>query len=226
MATQKLNGESFFFYYSSIILTIVLCAFGVNALINSDDLPPILPIVIVHGIFMIAWYALVVVQTRLILQRNHNTHIILGKSSIVLAVGIVISGIMMTLDSYVRSSSVDIVTINLFITINFIILYTLAIYRRKHSDKHKRLILFASIAMMLPALGRITQAASINDFLSLPMWFILMLAPVLYDLKTLKRVHKTTFLGISLIIIGVVLAISLMDSSSWVKFLESTIGKG
>ncbi|MFT5166865.1 MAG: hypothetical protein ACI8P3_002097 [Saprospiraceae bacterium] len=226
MRKQELKGEPFFFYYSLIILTIVACAFGANALINSDDLPPILPIVIVHGIFMLAWYILVVVQTRLIIQRNHDIHIILGKASIVLAVGIVASGIMMTLDSYARSSRVDIVTVNLFITINFIILYTLAIYRRRHSDKHKRLILFASIAMILPALGRITQAASINDFLSLPMWLILMLAPVLYDIKTLRRVHKTTLLGIGLIIIGMALTISLMDYSIWVRFLESTIGKG
>ena len=175
MTTKQLKGEPFFFYYSSIILTMIVVAFGFNALINMDDLLPISPVVIVHGIFMIAWYTLVVVQTRLIIRGNHNVHIILGKSSIALALGMVISGIMMTLDSYTRSNSVDIVTVNLFITINFIILYTLALYRRRHSDQHKRLMLFASIAMILPALGRITQAASINDFLALPMWLILMI---------------------------------------------------
>jgi len=204
----------------------IVVAFGFNALINMDDLPPISPVVIVHGIFMIAWYTLVVVQTRLIIRGNHNVHIILGKSSIALALGMVISGIMMTLDSYTRSNSVDIVTVNLFITINFIILYTLALYRRRHSDQHKRLMLFASIAMILPALGRITQAASINDFLALPMWLILMIAPVLYDLKTLKKVHQATYLGIALIIIGMVFTVSLMEASSWIKFLEVTIGRG
>jgi len=80
---------------------------------------------------MLAWYTLVVVQTRLIIHKNHSLHITLGKSSIALAAGIVISGIMMTLESYARSSRVDIVTVNLFILFNFIFLYTLALYRRK-----------------------------------------------------------------------------------------------
>jgi len=226
MSIQKLKGEPFYFYYSSIILTIVVAAFGVNALINFEDLPPISTIVIVHGICMIVWYTLVVVQTRLIIQKNHSLHMTLGKSSIVLAVGIVISGIMMTLDSYARSSSVDIVSVNLFITINFISLYSLALYRRKQSDKHKRLMLFASLSMMLPALARITQAASINDFLSLPMWLILLLVPALYDIKTLKRVHTATILGIVLIIVGIVFTISLLESSAWAQFLASTIGNG
>lgn len=226
MSTQKLKGEPFFFYYSSIILAIVVFAFGGNAFINLEDLPPISSVVIVHGILMLFWYTLVVVQTRLIIQRNHSLHITLGKSSVVLAVGLVISGIMITLESYARSSRVDIVTVNLFITINFIILYSLALYWRKDSNKHKRLILFASVAMILPALGRITQAASINDFLSLPLLLILLFVPAVYDFRTLRKIHTTTILGISLIIIEIALSVFLMESPSWIKFIEVTIGNG
>jgi hypothetical protein len=226
MKKQTSNGEPFFFYYSLIILIMVVGAFGINAWINTQALPPILPIVIVHGIFMIAWYSLVVVQTRLIALKNYNMHILLGKSSIILAIGIILSGIMMTLDSYARSGRVDIVTVNVFMTINFITLYSSAIYLRKQPDYHKRLMLFASIAMLLPALGRITQAAGINDFLSLPLWLLLTIIPILYDKKTIKRVHKATILGIALIISGMVLTIGLMDFSSWVRFLESVLGKG
>jgi hypothetical protein len=226
MPQQGYKSPSFFYSYSLIILSIVVFAFGINAFVNTAILPPILPMVIVHGILMLIWYTLVVVQSRLIAKRNINLHKILGKSSIILAVGIVISGIIMTLDSYDRSSRVDVVTINLFITINFIVLYSLAIFRRRQSDKHKRLILFASIAMMLPALGRITQAAGINDFLSLPMWVLLMLVPVIYDIKTIKRVHQSTILGITLIIIGLVLTITLMENPTWQGTIESIIGKG
>ena len=126
----------------------------------------------------------------------------MGKLSIALAAGIVISGILMTLDSYARSSRVDIVTVNLFITINFIILYTLALIRRRQADRHKRLIMFAGIAMILPALGRIAQAADINEFITILFLLIIMLIPVIYDVRTLRRIHKTTILGIALIIIS------------------------
>ncbi len=224
MTTQKLNGEPFFFYFSAVILILVIGGFGINAMVNFDDLPPILPIVYIHGIIMLIWYTLVVVQTSLIRSGNHSLHITLGKTSSVLAVGIVISGILMTLESYERSGRVDIVTINIFLIINFIILYSLALLNRKSADKHKRLILFASLAMILPALGRITQALGINDFISIPLWLILMLAIVVYDLRTLKKVHKATILGSVLIIVGIAFTVGLMDSESWAQLLESTIG--
>lgn len=225
MSSEKLKREQFFFYYNLLILFIVVGTFSVNGFLNFEDLPPISLIVIIHGTLMFAWYVLVVVQAKLIRQRNYNIHITLGKLSIALAAGIVISGILMTLDSYARSSRVDIVTVNIFITINFIILYTLALVKRSQSDKHKRFILFTSVSMILPALGRFTQATGINEFISILILLILLVIPVIYDLRTLKRVHKTTILGISLIIIGIALTVSLMESSSWIQFLESTIGK-
>lgn len=226
MSIRKQKGEPFFFYYNLMILILVVAAFGTNAMINFEDLPPMIPLVIVHGIFMFGWYGLVVVQAGLIKKSNQHIHSILGKSSMALAGAIVISGILMTLDSYTRSGRVDIVTVNLFMTINFIVLYSLAIYKRRHAIEHKRLILFSGIAMMLPALGRITQAANINDFISIPMWLILLLIPLFYDLKKSKKIQKSSVLGISLIIIGIVLTLSLMEYSGWVKFLESTIGQG
>jgi hypothetical protein len=225
MISDANKGEQFFYYYSLLILIIVFGAFGANAVVNFKDLPPISAIVIIHGIFMLAWYALVVVQTKLIRQGSHSIHITLGKLSIALAAGIVISGIFMTLESYARSSRVDIVTVNLFIIINFIILYTLALARRRQSDKHKRLILFAGIAMILPALGRITLATGINEFISIAILLFLVLIPAIYDLITLRRVHKTTILGIVLIIVGIALTVNLMESSSWIQFLQSAIGK-
>lgn len=225
MSTEKLKGAQFFFYFNLMLLILVVGAFGVNGIVNFENLPPISLLVIIHGICMLAWYSLVVVQAKLIRQSNHNIHITLGKFSIALAAGIVISGILMTLDSYARSSRVDIVTVNLFITINFIILYSLALLRRRQSDKHKRLILFTSISMILPALGRITQAIGINEFISIAILVILVLVPSVYDYRTLKRVHKSTIFGICLIFIGIALTVNVMESSSWIQFLESTIGK-
>ena len=57
---------------------------------------------------MTVWYALVVVQSGLIMRDNHRLHMTLGEMSISLALGIVISGIMVTLESYGRSGRVDI----------------------------------------------------------------------------------------------------------------------
>jgi hypothetical protein len=224
MSSKNLKSEPFFFYYNTAILIIVVCGFGINALINLEKLPPASPIVFIHGACMVAWYALIVIQAGLIRSGNHALHITLGKSSIILAIGILISGIIMTLESYTRSANVGIVTVNIFIFINFIILYTLALYRRKISDLHKRLMLFASLAMILPALGRITQAMNINDFLSIPMWLLLLFIPLIYDFRSLKKVHKATLLGIILIVLGIAFTVGLMESTSWAQFLKNNIG--
>jgi len=78
--------------------------------------------------------------------------------------------------------------------------------------------------MILPALGRITQAANINDFLAIPLWLILLLVPVVYDFRAVRKIHKATILGIALIIIGIVLTVVLIESPSWSRLLEATIG--
>jgi len=80
--------------------------------------------------------------------------------------------------------------------------------------------------MILPALGRITQAANINDFLSLPLLLMLLIVPIIYDFKTIRKIHSSTILGIALILIGIVLTVVLMESPSWSKFLEVTIRNG
>lgn len=80
MAPEKLKRDQFFFYFNLLILVIVVGAFGVNGVVNYEDLPPISTIVIIHGIFMFAWYLLVVVQANFIRQRNYKIHMILGNS--------------------------------------------------------------------------------------------------------------------------------------------------
>ena len=226
MSAQKPIGKSFFLYYNLILLILVVGAFGINGIINLEKLPTFSALVIIHGLIMFLWYGLVVFQAMLIKHGKHNIHFLLGRTSIALAAGIIITGVMMSVESYQRSGDPTAFTVNLPITINFIILYSLAIYRRKYSDRHKRLILFSSIAIIIPALGRIIQAADIDGFLSIPMWLVLLIFPIVYDLRTLKKVHRTTLFGTILIILGIALTVVLLGSPSWIQFLESNIGTG
>lgn len=222
MLTEKFRGgEAFFFYYSFIIFVIVAGGFGANALVNTDLLPPSSPILYVHGIIMIVWYGLVVIQTGLIRSGNYSVHMALGKASFILATGIVISGTLISMYSFHRPSGFEIVTINLFILVSFIVLYTLALINRNYADRHKRLMVFASIALILPALGRITQALGISDFASFPVWLILMIVVVAYDIVVLRKIHWATILGFLLITAGAVISIVLIDSPGWKQMVNS-----
>ncbi len=48
MSSNKIKGDQFFFYFNSFILIIVVGAFGANALVNFEDLPPVSAIVMSH----------------------------------------------------------------------------------------------------------------------------------------------------------------------------------
>ncbi len=183
MSAQKNKGEPFFLYYNVAILILVVGSFGINGMVNFEKLPAFSALVITHGIIMLLWYGLVVLQGILIRQGNHKIHFTLGRASIPLAAGIIITGVMMSVDNYHRSGAPTVFTVNLPITINFMILYFLAIYRRKYADQHKRFILFSSIAIIVPAFGRIIQLAEIDGFFSIPMWLLLLLPPIVYDLR-------------------------------------------
>jgi hypothetical protein len=55
------------------------------------DVPPITTLLHLHSIAFTAWFALFVVQTRLIAAQNYRTHMQLGIAGVVLAVAVVIS---------------------------------------------------------------------------------------------------------------------------------------
>lgn len=224
MSVRPTRGASFFCYYACIILLIVTGGFGVHAVLKPADLPPASMAVLFHALVMFAWYALFVIQSGLIRNGKPALHMRLGKMSLVLALGIIITGIMVTLTHYFRKPE-GIVFIGGFINVtNFGLLFGLALLWRKHSDWHKRLMLFAGLAMMAPALTRVVRAADFNEMAVLPLWLMLLLVPVIYDFKVIGKTHKATVLGIALIILGIALMIGIGTSPAWENFLVKNLG--
>ncbi len=113
----------------------------------------------VHGIVMTAWFALFLVQVRLVATGRTAVHRKLGLVGILLALLVVTVG-MATAITSVRSGASPIgVPPLVFLVLPvgemvvFATLFTAAIVLRKRSAYHKRLMLLASIAMLTPATG-------------------------------------------------------------------------
>lgn len=226
MSKLRLGAQAFYFYFNCLMLVAVVGAFGINSIVNYEALPPISLIIVTHGILMTAWFLLVVVQSGLVRSNKVSTHKRLGKISVVLAIGVVISGLLTAYSGYVRKGEAVTVMASIVHVISFIIFYSLALFNLNDPAKHKRLMIFASLAMLIPALARITQALDIDPFASLGIWFLFMLAPLVHDIRVLKKVHRTTVLGIAVIIAGIVVMIGVGMSESWASFLEAAIGNG
>lgn len=212
--------SSFYFNYSLFMLFLVFAGFGLNAVMNPEKLPPGSPVVYIHGVIMFVWYILIVIQSGLIRSGNKPLHQKLGKTSLIFAIGIVVSGIWMSVVHYGRPDGFVFTTINTFILINFIILYYLAWTTRFQPEFHKRYMIFVSLSVIFPALGRIILGLNFNEYISVPLWILFVLVVGVYDFKSREKIHPATKIGTLMIFIGIVLTLILIENSVWKEVLD------
>jgi hypothetical protein len=70
-----------------------------------------------------------------------------------------------------------------------------AIYFRKRSDYHKRLIMLATVEFVTPAAARLTILAGLGPPVGFALCDLFLVAIVVRDLVTLRRVHPATLWG-------------------------------
>jgi hypothetical protein len=225
MSPPLKKGEPYFHYMGIIILALVVFGFLSHAIFNPQKLPGVSFGLIMHGVFMMAWYVLFVLQTSYIRSEKPLIHMRMGQLSLIVAVGILISGPMVTVSSFLRSADPMIVIANIVNLTSFVFYYSIAFWKRKNSTWHKRLMLFASLSMIVPALFRIFDTLGIDPNASAMFWFLLILSVVVYDVMKLKRVHLSTMIGVVITIIGTAIILNIGSSDSWLEFLNSFISK-
>jgi hypothetical protein len=96
------------FYFGAAALLLVLMFLGFlqfylhgRAYPNRELAPPIRTLLILHGIGMSAWVLLFLVQPLLIVAGNRRVHMMLGRIGAIFAVGIVILGLRLGVESTV-----------------------------------------------------------------------------------------------------------------------------
>ena len=211
----------YFLGMSILLLAIVLIGFARTLFLRPLFQVPAIPwYVYVHGSVMSAWIVLFVVQTSLVAAHRTDLHRRLGVLAAVLAVSMVILAIVLTFQIPSTFSTraaagasfrepMQIMWGNVGTIILFPTLVATALWKRRRSDVHKRLMLLASMALVGPALGRIqafpslwgiTAAAPVITafFAIFPIAADLMLPLTLvgHDLLTTRRLHRATLWGV------------------------------
>ena len=226
-ATVQVRARSnFFFGMSALLLALVLIGFGPTLHLRAFfDVPPMRPHLYLHGLIITAWFVWFFVQASLVKVGRIADHRRFGVIGAVLAVATVGAGVLATLmaPSGITAAGLDFnadvstqgidglgpgFTIleglsgafwsNLGSALAFLILVALAIALRARPDWHKRLMLLASMAIMLPALARLSRWPILGGEqgpFPLGVVLALLLALVGYDLLTTRRVHRATLLG-------------------------------
>ncbi len=227
----KLKHSRFFFYYAVASLAVVIAGFASRAIVLPDLLPPITPTIVFHIILMLAWYSLVIVQAQWIAKKNAAFHKQVGKLSPLLVAAILITGTLVTLETYARRIAADAyapefaVYLSFSSLLGFVILYALAYINRASGDDHKRYIVMAGTAMILAATFRL--AAAFGAPQPIPMGIVIqfgfLTALMFYDLKKFERMHVATMLGMLVHLIITAGIFTLGASSMWAGFIKEVL---
>src|SRR5882724_3042762 len=176
---------------------------------------PLMPLLHLHGLVFTSWLLLFLVQTTLVAAHRTDIHRRLGiLGGVIAALMIVIGPKTAVIRASQGATPVPGVSPLSFLVIPlgdmfvFAILVGTAFYYRRRADVHKRLMLLATISILAAAIARLPFG--ITD--------VFVVACVLYDLITLKRVHRATALAGLLIIASQPLRLMIGGTHAWLAF--------
>jgi hypothetical protein len=187
---------------------------------------PLMPLLHLHGLVFTSWLVLFVTQTTLVAAHRTDIHRRLGVAGGAIAVLMILLGVT---TAVVRAkqgaaplpeiSPLSFLVVPLGDMFVFAILIGAGFYFRRRPDVHKRLMMLATISILAAAIARLPFAimkAGPPAFFGLTDIFVL--ACIVYDLVTLKRVHRATALAALLIVASQPLRLLLGGTHVWLAF--------
>jgi hypothetical protein len=201
----------------AVIVTGFASTYGPKVLTGS----PAVPLVIhLHAVLFACWLALFVAQTILVVRGHVLAHMRLGQAGMVLAGLMLATGVAAAIDAgragHKGIPGVEFPTSEGFLLLNlasvcvFAALAAAGWWWRRRPQAHKRLMLAATVAgLMPPGISRLPGVAGHDGAIAGIVVAFLLVGPV-YDLATRRRVHAayTGLLLAILIVPPVVLQLS------------------
>lgn len=220
---------------SVLLLAIVLVGFSPTFYLRSFfDVPDVPRFLVLHGVVMTAWYVTFFAQTMLIAARRVELHRMLGIAGACIAVAVVVVGTVTHFDLVSRQAESDIASsiarVSALVWLDFAALaafsvcVALALLFRANAAAHKRLMLFASISIIGPALSRMASwslfGAAANGFV--PIVSILLLAtPIAHDLLGRRRGRLVSSLGALFVFVMLMAGIAVGGTEFGLAFTRS-----
>jgi len=159
-----------FFYSTTAALNLVVMFVGFFAFYTGGRgaggrviAPEIMTVVIVHGMSITAWYVLSLVQSLLITVRNRKLHMQLGWSAVGLLPVITLSGVLVAVRSARAAPDIGFFGMRyhdfllvMLVEMTVVSMFILAgLLTRKQPEKHRAMMLCASLSLLLGATTRI-----------------------------------------------------------------------
>ena len=182
----------------------------------------------VHGLVMTAWFALFLVQVRLVATGRILDHRKLGVAGALLAVLVVGVGTGLGIAAARAGSAPAGLPPLVFLVLPlgemfvFAVLVTAAIALRKRSAWHKRLMLLASLALLAPAMARLPFefVATGGPLVFFALVDAIILACIAFDTVKNRRLHPAFIAGFIFVIVGQFGRLALSQTPQWMTFAK------
>jgi hypothetical protein len=186
----------------------------------------------VHAVVMTAWFALFLVQVRLVATGRTAVHRRLGVAGVALAIVVLMLGTALGVASARAGSAPPGVPPLVFLALPlgemvvFGTLVVVAVAMRRRGAYHKRLMLLASIAMLTPAMARLpldfVQAGGPLVFFALTD--LLIIACIAFDTVRNRRLHPAFAGGLAFVVVGQIGRLALTRTDAWMGFARWVAG--
>jgi hypothetical protein len=183
----------------------------------------------VHGMAMFGWTLMLIVQSFLIRSSRRDIHRQVGKLSYLLAPIIVVSSIL--LSNYklnvrgLTDDGVYILSLQVFLLIQWIVPYTLAIKNRKRPDVHARWMICTVMSLLDPIFARVIFfnfleapfSSGIFEYFTYSFVDLILVTLIIWDWKSERR--RDVFLPMLFIALATQLpSFFVVGSSIWMSF--------
>ena len=241
-ADRKASERKFYSRMAIFLVLLVLLGFGPSFYLRGivppypRPNPTLPPAVILHGAVFTIWMALIVTQTQLIAAKKHEVHMRLGKLGMLFAI-LMIPVMYLTAVWQVARANQPPFTDRLTWTVvplGTIVPFALLVWNgwahRRDVQFHKRCMLSAAILVVAgPSIGRLPIAPPVlpGFTVQLLLCFILFVPLVGWDRRTIGNLHPATKLGIGMMALWEVLALSVLWLNlPWAKVAAHLPGVG
>ncbi len=187
---------------------------------------PLMPLLHLHGIVFSSWLVLFITQTTLVAAHRTDIHRRLGVLGGVIATLMILIG---STTAVIRASQgatpipgvspLSFLVVPLGDIFVFAVLVGAGFCYRRRPDVHKRLMLLATITILAAAIARLPFAimqAGPPAFFGFTDLFVVVV--LLYDLITLKRIHRATALAGLFMVASQPLRLMLGGTHAWLSF--------
>lgn len=224
--TTSRPWNAYFSALSLILLVLSVVAFSDNLFTDVGQPSNADPKFIVHGLFGLAWYVLLVVQSNLVRTRNVRTHRRLGVATFVVAAGVVLSTLYLFVVLWKGWPNMNFeARSNRLLLPGYAVCMLLAWQRRSQPAWHKRLIFAGTFFMLEPVLARTFEPLVVTwlepalgarytpqldemvfQLFLWGLWIGAFASLALYDRATQRTVHPVTTLAFAWWVLALMLA--------------------